>query len=325
MIRRPVRHPLPAVIATVSVLMCGGAVFAGLHGVGQARLPVAPPGERTITYPTIGVAGASAEGWNDLTGIQAGLQVSYVSMRTHVTADLFRSIEINADGAEPIIDIEPYGHSLAQVAAGVADGWLRQLAIGIKGMNRPVVVAFAPEANGNWYPWELKPGPFRIAWRHVWDVVSTAAQNKKSHHIKWMWQMSSHDRIGAYWPGKHYVNWVGIDGYFRTPKNTFHGLFHGSLATVKQLTKTDPILLSETAVGPMTNAQAADITELFAAAKKYGLIAVVWFQKRQHSAKGQDPSVHQDWRLKPGSAALATFKADALKYINSSRKKRSPK
>jgi hypothetical protein len=322
MIRRPVRHPLPAVIAAVSVLMCGGAVFAGLHGVGQARLPVAPLQERRhITEPMIGVAGASAQGWKKLTGIPASLRVSYVSMEKKVTPDLFRSIEINADGAEPIIDIEPYGHSLAQVAAGFADGWLRELALGIKAMNRPVVVAFAPEANGNWYPWRLKPGPFRLAWRHVWNVVSTAAQNRRSHQIIWMWQMSSHDRIGAYWPDKAYVNWVGIDGYFRTPRNTFSNLFDKSLHTVKQLTKTDPVLLSETAVGPLTDAQVPDITELFAAAKKYGLIAVVWFQKWQHPAKGQEPWIHQDWRLKPGTAALATFQADALKYIHSSRKK----
>jgi len=317
-IRPPVRHPLPAVIGAVSVLMCVGAVYAGLHGVRQAHIPPPLLAERSITYPTIGVAGASAKGWIDLTHIQANLQVSYISMEKKVNSSLFRWIEMNADGARPVIDIEPYNRSLASVATGGADGWLRALKLGIEAMNRPVVVAFAPEANGNWYSWGLQPGPFRRAWQHVWDIVGSVSKNKRNPDIIWMWQMSSSDGIHAYWPGKAYVNWVGIDGYFRTSHSTFGRIFKSTLATVKRLTKSDPILLSETAVGPKTEAQAADITKLFAGAEADHLIAVVWFQKKQSDLK--HPAIHQDWRLKPETLALATFQHDAHKYLSSSHR-----
>jgi mannan endo-1,4-beta-mannosidase len=319
-IRRPVRHPLPAVIATVSVLMCGGAVFAGLHGVQPAFKVVA---ERRIAGPVVGVAGLSVAKWDQQTGIRASLAVYYVSMTKHVSDDLVGWIESSADGARPIIDILPRGRSLASVAAGGADGWLGSLAAEIKAAKEKVVVAFAPEANGNWYTWGRQPRQFRFAWRHVWEILSAGTDNKSTHDISWMWQMSSHDRVGAYWPGPQYVDWVGIDGYFRFSTNTFGGLFDNTFKTVRRLTKSDPILLSETAAGPLTGAQPADITELFKAAAADRLIAVVWFDVKQSDPK--DPPIHQNWKLYPGTAAMSAYQEAASAYLSSSRKKRSPK
>jgi hypothetical protein len=305
-IRPPVRHPLPGAITIVSILMCVAAASAGLHGIvrpGASDLSslANPVAERPLGGSMVGVAGVSAATWYKQTGIRASLSVSYISMSTPVAPQLLRWVEKDADGARPVIEILPGTRTLASVAAGGADGWLRSLA---KEIRERVVVAFAPEANGTWYAWAGHPAEFRAAWRHVWAVLGT-------HDITWMWQMSSHDAITAYWPGARYVQWVGIDGYFWNPANTFRSLFSRTLTAVSGLT-ADPVLLSETAVGPGTGAKTADITKLFAAAVARHLLAVVWFDVAQN-----DPPHHQDWRLKPGSAAMAAFQGAARAYLSS--------
>ena len=307
MIRLPAWHPLPSVIAAVSLLMCAGAAWAGLQGVARpwARnllaLAAKPVAERPVTRRMIGVAGLTAARWDEQTGIRASLSVFYVSMSAPVAPDFMRWIEADADGARPVLEILPRGRSLASVAAGDDDRWLKSLAAQI---NEPVVIAFAPEADGNWYTWGQQPAQFRVAWQHVWAVLGT-------RDITWMWQMSSRHPVSAYWPGARYVQWVGIDGYFETPANTFRRLFSRTLTVVSRIT-ADPVLLSETAVGPLTRAEPADITKLFAAASTRHLIGVVWFDRAQH-----DPPHHQDWYLKPGTAALAAFRAAARAYVTS--------
>ena len=35
--------------------------------------------------------------------------------------------------------------------------------------------------------------------------------------------------IKAWWPGTNYVTWVGIDGYYLKPSDTFSSVFGGAL------------------------------------------------------------------------------------------------
>ena len=50
-------------------------------------------------------------------------------------------------------------------------------------------------------------------------------------------------------PARSYVNWVGIDGYYYRPSDTFANVFGQTINQVRQFTNK-PVLLSETAVGP---------------------------------------------------------------------------
>jgi mannan endo-1,4-beta-mannosidase len=217
-------------------------------------------------------------------------------------------MKAEANRARPVIEVIPDGSSLAPVTAGARDGWLRSLAMRIRQLNERVVVAFGPEANGTWYRWGSQPARFRAAWRHVWTVLN----RYDASEITWMWQMSSHDLVTRYWPGARYVQWVGIDGYFRTPHNTFGHLFDRTLDAVNRVT-ADPVLLSETAVGPLTHREPADISRLFRSATARHLIAVVWFDATQN-----DPPVRQDWHLAPDSAPMAAFRKAVRGYLTPS-------
>ena len=56
-----------------------------------------------------------------------------------------------AHGAEPLIQLEPTGASMSAIAAGHYDGYLRSYARQVRAFGHPVILSFAPEANGNWY------------------------------------------------------------------------------------------------------------------------------------------------------------------------------
>jgi hypothetical protein len=63
-----------------------------------------------------------------------------------------------------------------------------------------------------------------------------------------------------------------------------------------------PVLLSETAVGPQAG-QAAKIPGLFAGMREYGALGLVWFDIVQH-----DGIYHQDWHVEDDPAAATAFR-----------------
>ncbi|HYY17864.1 MAG TPA: hypothetical protein VE864_03415, partial [Streptosporangiaceae bacterium] len=104
-----------------------------------------------------------------------------------------------------------------------------------------------------------------------------------------------------WWPGRAYVNWVGIDGYYYSASLTFASLFGPTIAAVRERTG-DPILIAETAVAPTADPP-AKIDDLFAGIRTYGLLGAVWFQV-------------QKWRL-ASPAAIAHFRRGADAYQGS--------
>ena len=99
-----------------------------------------------------------------------------------------------------------------------------------------------------------------------------------------------HRPIRNWWPGAKYVTWVGIDGYYYRPDRHFRQRLRHHHDQVRTFT-SDPILLSETAVGPHAH-QYVKITDLFNGMGQYHALGLVWFDKAQH-----DGIYHQDWRL----------------------------
>ena len=96
--------------------------------------------------------------------------------------------------------------------------------------------------------------------------------------------------------GSKYVTWVGIDGYYFRPSDTFASVFGSTIAQVRLFTNK-PILLSETAVGPSTG-QFAKIGNLFDGMRRYKTLGLVWFDMAQHG-----DIYHQDWRIEGNQSA----------------------
>lgn len=201
----------------------------------------------------------------------------------------------------PLIQIDPDPVKLASVTAGKYDAWLRSYARSVEAFGQPVILSFAHEMNGTWYSWgagHVTPSVFIAAWRHVVQVF----RSEGATNVTWLWTVSSTNAASAvrqWWPGAGYVNWVGVDGYYYLPTDTFTSVFGKTISQVRKFS-SDPILISETAVGPI--AGPGKIAELFKGIRKEHLLGLVWFDHAQH-----DGIYHQDWRLEDHPAMLAAF------------------
>lgn len=216
--------------------------------------------------------------------------------------------QVSASGAVPLVQINPFGVSLAHIAAGKYDGYLISYADQVRRFGRPVIIGFAHEPNGNWYPWgagRTSPASFIAAWRHIVDVFRA----RGADNVTWLWTVNSMSKgagpIAGLWPGAAYVTWVGIDGYYVRPTDTFASVFGPTLTAVRELT-SDQVLISETAVGPATGDQPGKIADLFAGVRAQHLLGLVWFDKAQDYGP-----YRQDWRLEGDPAALAAFRKGA--------------
>jgi mannan endo-1,4-beta-mannosidase len=204
-------------------------------------------------------------------------------------------------GAVPLIQIQPADVSLTAIAAGKYDDYLSDYAAAVRSYRHPVILSFGHEMNGSWYSWghrQASPAAFVAAWRHIVTLFRAVG----TRNVTWMWTVNvidtRHDRIPApasWWPGRKYVNWVGIDGYYYKSSWTFAPLFGPTIAKVRELTR-DPILISETGVAPAAG-QPAKIANLYAGVHAYGLLGFVWF----------DAHGNRNWRIKTRAAAAALF------------------
>ena len=202
-------------------------------------------------------------------------------------------------GAVPLIQLQPTNVSLTAIASGKYDGYLSAYAAAVRSYRHPVILSFGHEMNGSWYSWghrHATPAAFIAAWRHIVTLFRALG----ARNVTWLWTINvidtRHDRIPApapWWPGRSYVNWVGIDGYYYKPSWEFAPLFGPTIAKVRELTR-DPILISETGVAPAAG-QPAKIADLFAGIHAYGLLGFVWF----------DAHGHRNWRIKSPAAAAA--------------------
>jgi hypothetical protein len=133
----------------------------------------------------------------------------------------------------------------------------------------------------------------------------TLFRDEGADNVTWLWTVNQ-NRTGtgpvkSWWPGPQYVTWVGIDGYYFRPADTFSTVFGPTIDQVRAFTDK-PVLLSETGVAPAAG-QFAKIGNLFAGMRRYQMLGLVWFDLAQHG--GNSP---QDWRIEGNSVAEAAFR-----------------
>jgi mannan endo-1,4-beta-mannosidase len=231
--------------------------------------------------------------------------VVYYSGRMEPFQVRFAAVAVRHDAVPPV-QINPTGVSLAAIASGQYDPYLRAYASAVKAFGSRVILSFGHEMNGSWYSWgywHTSPAAFVAAWRHIVTVFRAAG----AENVTWLWVVNVIHPNGSipsparWWPGSSYVTWVGIDGYYYKPSWTFASLFGPTIKAVRALT-LDPILISETGAAPAAG-KPAKIADLFAGVRAYGLLGFVWFD-----AKGT-----RDWRL-TSPAAFAAFCRGAQAY-----------
>jgi hypothetical protein len=211
---------------------------------------------------------------------------------------------VRSHGAATIMQWDPTQVSVAKIAAGGYDSYLRSFADSVRKFGGPVVIGFGHEMNAYWYSWgygHLAPSIFVAAWRHI--VTLFRAQDVKN--VTWLWTIQADEpgtgSIAHWWPGSNYVTWVGIDGYYYHPSETFFSIFGQTIAQVRVLTG-QPVLLSETAVGQLAG-QSVNIPGLFSGMRHYGTLGLVWFD-----IDHQGGIYEQDWHIENSPVAEEAFR-----------------
>ena len=107
---------------------------------------------------------------------------------------------------------------VARIVAGDFDGYIRSWAKAAADWGKPLMLRFAQEMNGNWYPWGAgvngnAPGEYAKAYRHVHKIFTSVGAT----NVIWIWSPNvlypGGASLSSVYPGNAYVNWIGVDGY----------------------------------------------------------------------------------------------------------------
>jgi Glycosyl hydrolase family 26 len=269
-------------------------VHAGLTAKRGSYLGVYEPGSPP-PFTEVAAFGRAVGRMPDLAGYYSGWAVPFDTG----FADVLRQ-----HGIAVVIQIDPTDASVAGIAYGRYDSYLRSYADSVRNFRGPVVIGFGHEMNASWYSWgygHVKPAVFIAAWRHVVTVF----RQQGADNVTWLWTVQGEvpgiSPVYSWWPGSQYVTWVGIDAYYYRPSDTFAAVFGTTIEQVRHLT-SKPILLSETAVGPRAG-QSSKIQDLFSGMARDKTLGLIWFDIAQH-----DGIYHQDWRIEGNTAAQQAFR-----------------
>lgn len=290
------------------------ALFPVLGGVGaslyafkrEAVLPAAAPAAAPVAAPVsktyVGAVTSNPKSFVKAIGMPTNLAVQYFNWGSVPPATFVEHSAVA--GRVSLLELEPRDISLKDIIAGRGDGYLKRVGKALAATHSQVMLSFAPEMDGRWYPWGFthrSARVFRRAWRHVYREVTKVPGTK----IIWVWQVSHKfpraEALHPLWPGGKYVSMIGIDGYYESRHNTFHTIFGSTIKILRRFT-TKPVMITETAVGQLAG-KAAKIPGLFDGMRRFGVRGINWFDINQNRGVH-----HQRWQLEGHPAAVAAFR-----------------
>jgi hypothetical protein len=227
-------------------------------------------------------------------------------------------------GITPIIYWQPTNPSdpgagrferFTRIVRGLHDPYIRSWARAAKAYGGPVIVRFAHEMNGNWFPWSLlnfdnSPAAFRAAWRHIVRQFRAVGARNVSFLFSPFQRCPncSQARYAEFYPGNAFVDYVGVTAinWGDLQWTPLSGLLAEPLAELRAISRTPrrplgkPVILPEIASHWSGGDKAAWLTEgyLSAAQAWPAIEAMVYFDYDMTFA-GQP-----DWRLiQPGDGS----------------------
>lgn len=299
-------------------LLRGALAAVGLIGAGWTMSAPAPRPSRPRTLVGVASPGLprdlSALAEFSARGRPAELALWYQDFTSRLDLDAVRALPA---AVTPIVTWEPFvagagveqpDFALRTIWQGRHDAYLWAFASELVRLDRPIVLRFAHEPNGDWYPWSEQrngnsPGDYRRAWVYVQDLLAAAGVGES---VSWMWSPNvaypgSLDLHGLF-PGDDRVDLIGLDGYnwgtsrggaWQSPMAVF-----GPTMLALQSMSRRPLLLAEVGCSEEGGDKAAWI-ELFGRYLEASpwIDGYVWF----------DYDKETDWRVNSSLAAEQAY------------------
>jgi mannan endo-1,4-beta-mannosidase len=226
---------------------------------------------------------------------------------------------VAAAGCVPEITWEPWNpddgpnqplYSPGQIAGGRYDAYITGWAKDAAAYDGRLLLRFAHEMNGNWYPWSVGPHggsaeEYVAAYRRVRRIFDDAGATR----VEWVWSPNvirngDTDAISRSYPGDEFVNIVGVDGYNFGNDSGHHwtqpaDLFAPTLKLVGSIARDKPLWITEVGTSDRGGSKAQWITDFVNFLKTTVARGLVWFEV--------DKPGEPDWRLTstPETAAAA--------------------
>jgi len=327
------RAPLIAITVACGVLMVA-SLLQGVVAPASSNRGAPTTGPRlsgAAGSAGLGTPGAHVVGFNgsptqlpqlDDLGTQIGRAPDIVNFFDGFTSVFPSSgvAQIAASGAEPEVTWEPWDYtlglnqdtySLQAIAGGAYDSYITAWAKSAAQFSKPMLLRFAHEMNGNWYPWAIgvngnTSADYIAAFRHIHDLfVAAGAKN-----VQWVWcpniaNGESSDMTTEY-PGAAYVDVVGIDGYnFGTTPSAWmtpSQIFSSTLALISSQHWGKPVILNEVASVEAGGDKAAWITQL------------LQLLSSQPQVGGFLWSEFSNWGVETSAASIAAMKSALATY-----------
>lgn len=209
-------------------------------------------------------------------------------------------------------------------AAGDQDAYLDQIAAAARSYPYPLYVRPWPEMNGDWQDFQPTPdgglpaggtyAEFRAAWQHVVGYL----REHGATNLRWVFNPTADTYAGTtpideIWPGREYVDVLGLDGFNWGNGGFFHwqsfsDIFLTQYRNLTALDPTAPVWICETgskepavddgAPVDRRHKKAQWVSDMFRFTGMPRLTALVWFNARKE----------RDWRVNSSSASLQAFR-----------------
>lgn len=219
-----------------------------------------------------------------------------------------RAANVKAHGVTPMITWQLYESgwggpdtSLADIANGLYNRQITDAAILAADLAFPILIRFAHEMNGDWYPWGGRnPAAYRWAFRRCVTIF----RQMGATNVKWVWcpNVDNGDHPFAdYYPGDDVVDYAGLDGYNWGGDRwaRLYRVFRRSYRLIETLTDK-PQMICETSCSENGGNKAGWISQGFATIP-IGLPrvkAVIWYDRKQED----------DWRVDSSPASLDAYR-----------------
>ncbi len=167
---------------------------------------------------------------------------------------------------------------LENILDGRWDDYIDMWADGAKAFDRPLLVSWGLEMNGNWFPWsgcfynaKVQPGDpqppeptgpelYKRAYRYVVDRVRA----RGARQIQWVFHANNYsfpndpwNQMNQYYPGPDYVDWLGFSAYGKlfgaNPWTRFAQVMDEPYRRLCLLDPAKPVIVAEWGVGEFPN------------------------------------------------------------------------
>ncbi len=210
------------------------------------------------------------------------------------------------DDAVPLVSWR--GTNYNEILSGKADEVITRAARRLRAFDRPVLLRWGWEMNGNWFAWGAsKNGNNPRGYIDCWKYLRKVFKEEGADNVAWVWSVNwnshpnkSWNQYQSYYPGDAHVDWVGISGYNlqnESPETLYDRLYKG-FATRK------PMMITELgSVDRGGNSKGDWIAKLTAyVEKRPNICGVVWFDTDTHEA------YHELWRVDTDAHALKAYR-----------------